>query len=1103
MLRVTTIYASSAAASADYYAKYLTQTPGEVPGVWAGKQADDLGLTGDVAHDDLLALLEARDPVSGTPLGRPFSDRYLKDGRVVRAVAGFDATFSAPKSVSVLWALTQDEGFLEAHDTAVSAALAHLDRFGSTTRIRKGHDQLLHADSGGLTMATFRQTTSRADDPDLHTHSVISNKVRTPDGRWLALDAAYLKKHQRMLGGVYQSVLRNELSHQFGFEWEPIVNGQAEIVGVPKDVLRMFSKRTVQVEDALDAKVEYFVERQGREPSEWERAALTREAAVDTRGKKSGTGVTELTSRWADEASALGWTWIDIVDEARRAAADMTDEQRVDNLTAHDVVDQLSADGSVWNRADVMKAICDLKRPVPFQDGERWAASLQRATDAVVQSCVGLDPTEAAGSRRTSDGRSVWVSPIARHMTSERILAEEDFIISWAMEAQDTDPAPSQTVDTGGLDLMQAEVARAVAGRDRLVLAVGPAGAGKTTTLRTAVADLDRDSRPVFGVAPSAKAARVLERETGLPADTLAKLLYEWERPDRPPREQYRLPAGATVLVDEAGMVGTSSLVRLVGLAERNDWRLVLIGDHHQLQAVGRGGMFHELCLTGRAIELDRIHRFYETWEAAASLQLRHGDPLGLDAYFAHDRVVAGPFDDHVRSIAETWLDTTTAGATIAITASTNEHVDKINAAIQRLRIENGEIASATSTSIGGEERAHLGDIVVTRQNDRRLKTSVGEPVRNRESWTVEAIGADGSLTVSSNGGAGQATLPADYASDHVRLGYAATEHGNQGDTVDVSVDLATVATTRRGLYVALTRGRGVNKVLVATDGHDLDEAREVLERVLASDRADVPATTQRRLLAEVDNRPTAQPAKRTVRCVTPSWFSGLRGDVSRQLDAARDELRQERKRFEALHGRLDAAKQDLAQAERALEPFRPGMDSTRGAVEQAQAERWSAHADLRRVGRIKRPAAKREVKRADEALNVAQAKHDEAVGLAAPTSERVHACRIEIRRIKSSMDSQRILNKWDGHEARHDQLVDLDDALTVWHQWATGDSVTDTDLVQAVRTLHSVGDKDRQQQLAVLVDGMNRWVEHVRPELVSQLPVEQQIPTRGLGIEL
>ena len=112
----------------------------------------------------------------------------------------------------------------------------HLERFGSTTRIRRDGGRL-HPDTNGLTMATFRQTTSRADDPQIHTHAVISAKVQTADGRWYALDARYLKKHQRMLGGLYQSVLRAELTDRFGVEWRPIVNGQAEIAGVPNELI--------------------------------------------------------------------------------------------------------------------------------------------------------------------------------------------------------------------------------------------------------------------------------------------------------------------------------------------------------------------------------------------------------------------------------------------------------------------------------------------------------------------------------------------------------------------------------------------------------------------------------------------------------------------------------------------------------------------------------------------------------------------------------------------------------------------------------------------------------------------------------------------------
>ena len=1088
MLRVTTLYAGSAAATAKYYTKYLTQAPGEQPGVWSGTQAAGLGLSGEVSTDALEQLLTGCDPLTGLTLGNPLVDRTTANGTVIRAVAGFDATVSAPKSLSVWWALTGDPGLAECHDVAVNAVVDYVERFGSTTRIRSNGGRL-HPDSQGLIVAAFRQTTSRLDDPQLHTHLVISSKVQTDDGRWLALDARVLKQHQRAFGGLYQSVLRAELTHRYGVAFAEIVNGQAEIAGVPTALLEQFSKRATQVRGELQVKVAEFRQREGRHPTRFEHAALEREAAADTRLHKSANGVPDLPTRWRTESAGIGITAEKLGQSIAQAARSVSTPVKV---SVADVIEDLSADRSAWHRMDILRAVADRLPPQPDMSGERWARLLDRAVDRVLGECVVLDP-DGDGPRRRSDGRSVWIEPVAAQVTSHQVLAQEEAVLMWVLDSQLDDPQPSTTVTRGELDVLQFDAAAAVAGDDRVVLIVGPAGTGKTTTLHAAVNELHRRSRPVFGVAPTAKAAKVLGFETGMHADTVAKLLHEWARLDGPGR-QWWLPSGTTVIVDEAGMLSTPNLHELTRLATREQWRVVLVGDHRQLQAVGRGGLFGEICATSRVVELERIHRFTHDWEAAASLRLRHGDFRALGTYEVHGRIIPGTFDEHLNAIASEWMQRHAAGETVAITAATNEHVDEINRTIRQLRARTGDTDTTTFASIA-DGLVAIGDIVATRRNQRHLHTTSGDIVRNRELWTVTAVNDAGDLTVSDLTGTSTVTLPAEYAMEHVRLGYAATEYGTQSATETASITLAGPATTGRGLYVAMTRGRDDNRVYVITDTHDMTEARDVLEGIVASDRADIPAVVLRRQLAQQDR----QPPRPQPRCQIPDWFHELRADAADNYRQARQALDDSMTARERLVEVVDVAARRIADANTMCAPFDTELDTASDAVKQAEAAQRAAQQRLDQSGLRGRRQARTELAAADETVTGTR----EMLAVAREQAREPYAQRnIDRRQIEAARDALRthdILAKWQYFPEHLSAAEARVDALDTWYDWAVGKPVRQDRLIEAVTTLHEIAAHEPDNGTRQLAEIIHEWAERRGVEIARPQPQHH----RSLGIEI
>ncbi len=850
-VRVTTLKGADAGA---YYVEQLPNyylDSGEPRGIWLGDGAQQLGISGEVGDEAFLAVMAGMDPRrTDRDLGRRYDDK---------SVRGFDVTASAPKSVSVLWALG-DEGVrravLDAHDTAVRELAVWIEAHAHTRYRIAG--EVAVVDAEGIVAAAFRQHTSRALDPQLHTHLVVANRVKSPDGRWLALDARLIKRDQQTLSALYHVSLRAELTARLGVRWHQPEHGIAEIADVPEALLAEFSTRTAAVARRIDDKLDRFIETMGREPTPRERWRLEREAATDSRPAKAhAADAPTLHEGWAAQTRALGLEPADVIECAIDQVAGRA---VVDRATTQSMIDTamatISEKQSSWRPTELLRELAALVPTDTVLPADRLVEWLSMLADHVVDNyCIDVSKPIDPDALLRKDGRPVTESVVDRALTTQAILDQEAALIDWVDRrlAYDGIDQP-EAVSRSGLDLnpAQAQGAAAVAGTPDIVLVVGPAGTGKTTALAPAVAQLRADGRAVFGVAPSATAAEVLSDETGLVADTLDKLLIE-HRLNRPPDHRYDLPVGATVIVDEAGMLPTTKLAELADLADLRGWRIALVGDPLQFSAVGRGGMFGLLVDTFGAIELDRVHRFDNEWERDASLRLRRGDVTVTEVYEQHGRLHCGTVNQMERASVGAWWERRQTGSKGLLMSPTNEAVGRLNQRCQQTRIRSGEIDPDGRHLTVGVYKVHAGDEIATRQNDRRLTTDRGEMVRNRAVWTVEHIHPDGSLTATGHNGA--IRLPASYVAEHVELAYARTVMGAQGRNVQGGVSFYEKPTDVRNLYVAMTRGTAMNEVFMVVTGEQ--SPADVFAQSIATDWIDLPAHTRRaELRDEKPHRP-------------------------------------------------------------------------------------------------------------------------------------------------------------------------------------------------------------------------------------------------------
>lgn len=840
---------------------------GTPPGRWMGSGLSGLG-SGRIVEDaevteaQLQRLIGfGRDPVDGAPLGRaypayqspadpsPTGSGQEQPGGRRRAVAGYDFTFSIPKSASILWgvadAATQAQ-IAQAHHAAVSEVVAYMEREVAATRTgtTASDGAVGQVDVTGLIATAFDHFDSRAGDPHLHTHVVISNKVQTLlDGKWRSLDGRPMHAAVVALSELHESLLADALTRSLGVRWEMRERGSdrnpaLSISSVPDALVAEFSTRSRHIDIATDALIDAYLSRHGRRPGPVAITKLRAQATLSTRPAKDVHSLAELTAVWlerahrvlGEDAVRLAITTAANLPAPTLRAGDVTREA-IDALGLS-VMTEVSEKRATWQHWNLAAEAARQMMQHRFAAASDREAVIGLVVDAAERASLRITPPELApipAEFRRADGTSVFRPKHATLFTSTQLLEAESRLLKRTADttgprvALPTLRAASLTQMPGGElladDQIAALIAIAVSGRAVDVL-VGPAGAGKTTAMNALrhAWEAAHGAGSVVGLAPSAAAAQVLAEDLGVTTENLAKWWHN------------HLDHGAAfhadqlVIVDEASLAGTLSLDRITALAVSAGAKVLLVGDYAQLQAVDASGAFSLLVHSrADAPELIEVHRFRHDWEKSASLGLRQGDPDSIDHYVTHDRVSGGTTESMVDAAYLAWRADARAGRATVLISDSKEAVASLNARARTELILEGRVNAVREVALHDGTGAAVGDTVITRRNDRQLRGS-RTWVRNGDRWTVTGVRRNGSVEVRGHGRRwGSAVLlPGDYVKQHLELGYAVTSHRAQGVTTDTAHVVVASGMTRENLYVAMTRGREANAAYVAVDHPDV-----------------------------------------------------------------------------------------------------------------------------------------------------------------------------------------------------------------------------------------------------------------------------------------
>lgn len=558
----------------DYYAE-----GGFAPSEWFGEAAEALGLSGEVDRTQFAEMLEGR--VAGQQLGT------TRDGKIEHR-PGWDITFSVPKSVSIMAEVAGDKRLIAAHAAAVKAALGHVEQHMAATRVRESGEVRREA-TDNLAIATFRHATSRAQDPQLHTHAVILNATQDKDGNWRSLEPRAFYQLQKEIGAIY----RQELAHgaaQLGYRIEAGKDAMFEIAGVPAKVIEALSQRSA----AIDARLAE------RGTSREEASAAEKQiAALDTREAKSHTDHKTLRGEWRATAQAKGFG------EAAQARviAEAEYRAREGQLSASTAI--LATRAVAWAAAKLSErqavfAASTLAREAGDYAFGRLSHSAISAAIAEAGERGGLAPRAYLDRRGAELAGFTTPEAIATEQTMLRIEAAGRGaavpLASSLAAARTVERAARQSARAGfaWTDDQKRATASLLTSRDRVTAVQGYAGTAKTTTvLATFAREAAKSGLSVTALAPTASAATVLGAALGLRGDTVARHLIS--------PEAKGLGKGAVWIVDEASMLSAHDMAALMASADKAGARLVLVGDVRQLGSVGAGAAFAQLQQAGMA----------------------------------------------------------------------------------------------------------------------------------------------------------------------------------------------------------------------------------------------------------------------------------------------------------------------------------------------------------------------------------------------------------------------------------------------------------------------------------------------------------------------